>query len=331
MKKSLIGIEIGSSEVCMAQLVSGKMITACERLPENLVKDDRVMSPETLAEFLKDMRSGAGFSGKKCSVILPESSTFFRAVSLPVMTEAQVRLNLPYEFRDFVGNDSVRYSYDYALESMEYDENGEAAAMNVLAAAASKTVVSEYRQLLKNSGLRLKTAVPREMALIYLFRDYTSRAGEREHEICLIDMGFDHTRICISTGEKLSASKVIEMGCKQIDEAVASVYNIDKYLAASYRYTNYEKVLESPECKTVYERIALEIMKTVNFYKYENQRADINDVYFCGAGAGIEMLKQEITDFIQFQPKDIHELLPPECQKNPDAWRCLTALGLTLE
>ena len=331
MKKSLIGIEISASEVAMAQFTGSGLLTAVERLPENLVRDERIISHELLASFLKEMRTSHGFSGKKCAFLLPETSTYFRAISLPVMTEAQLRLNLPYEFRDFVGNDSMRYFYDYALESMVTDEAGEATGMDILAAAASRQVVDEYRRLLKNAGLRLATALPREMALIYLFRQYSAVSADPYREICLINIGFDHTRVYISAGEKLRASKIIDIGCRQIDEAIASIYNIDKYLAASYRYTNHENVLESSECKSVYERIALEVMKTVNFYKYENQQTEICDVYFCGSGAELEILRSEIIGYIDFVQRDIAEILPEECAENKDASRCLMALSAVLE
>ncbi len=330
MKKSLIGIEISTSEVVMAQFTPSGLLTAVERLPENLVRDDRIISHELLSSFLKEMRSSHGFSGKKCVLLLPETSTYFRAISLPVMSENQLKLNLPYEFRDFVGNDSMRYFYDYALENMETDEAGSPVSMDILAAAASRQVVDEYRHLLRNGGLRLAIALPREMALIYLFRKHSAVSADPYREFCLIDVGYDHTRIYISAGEKLRASKIVDIGCRQIDEAIASVYNIDKYLAASYRYTNHENVLDFPECRSVYERIALEIMKTVNFYKYENQQTEICDVYFCGLGASLEGLCKEIIGYIDFEQRDILEILPEECAGVEAVPRCLMALSATL-
>ncbi len=34
---------------------------------------------------------------------------------LPLMTEEQLRLNLPYEFHDYIGDEMDKYVFDYAM------------------------------------------------------------------------------------------------------------------------------------------------------------------------------------------------------------------------
>jgi type IV pilus assembly protein PilM len=141
--KNYIGIEIGNGITTMYQGGSkGKILVS--RLPENLVDGSEIISPEFLSQFLKKLKKEGGFSGKNCALILPEFSTYFRSLEMPPISEKQLRLNLPYEFRDFVGNESINYNYDYAVEGYVTEEDGEVTAISLLAAAASKKTIQEY-------------------------------------------------------------------------------------------------------------------------------------------------------------------------------------------
>ena len=43
---------------------------------------------------------------------------------LPLMTEEQLRLNLPYEFHDYIGNEMDKYVFDYAMIYADQGKNG---------------------------------------------------------------------------------------------------------------------------------------------------------------------------------------------------------------
>ena len=415
MAGKLIGIQIGNSEISMAQLAGASTKVVVRRMPENLIKDGQIISAELLARFLKEMKKEGHFSGNASALVLPEMSTYFRTIEMPPMSEAQLKLNLPYEFRDYVGSESVNYFYDYAVDEIEVDEQGQPVSLRLFAAAAFKTVVAEYSDLFRRAGLKLKIAVPREMALITLLRyleeqngdKYAKEAAINEKEAakaaklaekeakkaaklaekerkkklkeqknfpydvvlpedaetekseeaegaeetgaeaaaandtvsetenrgkfrCIVDIGYEHTNVDIACDGRLTASKVIDVGCQQIDEAIAELYSSDVYLAASRREANYENVLSEDVCKAVYERIALEIMKAINFYRYENPSDDVDNVVFVGSGAAIDELTQEITEYVQFERGSIDEVLPAGCAELTDAYRAFIAFGLSL-
>ena len=148
------------------------LVSLCLRISWMAVKLLHRSSSQNFEKMKKEGR----FSGKACALILPEYSTYFRSLEMPPISEKQLRLNLPYEFRDFVGNESINYNYDYAVEGYATDEDGKVKAISLLAAAASKTTIKEYEALLYRAGFKLKVALPREMALLNLVR----KAIERE-------------------------------------------------------------------------------------------------------------------------------------------------------
>ena len=328
--KGLIGIDIGNSMVSMAQLTSAGAKLHVKRMPDNLVSGERIVSPETMSRFLREMKAEGGFSGSKCTVILPEDGTYFRTVTMPPVGESQLKLNLPYEFRDYVGGDGSEYFYDYAVKSVERDEDGAPTSLSVFAAATRKDALEQMASVLRRAGLRLKVAVPREMSLIYLLRAAVDSGVPEDREYCIVEADYDHTHVNIARGRHLTASKTIDVGCRQIDEAIASLYNIDVYLAASYRESNYEDVLATEACRAIYDRISLEITKAVNFYKYENPQSDLDDIRFCGMGAADPRLASEIVDYIGLSEYPMAGILPASCASNPDAPHCAIAIGAVL-
>lgn len=329
MAKNYIGIEIGNGITTMYQGGSkGKILVS--RLPENLVDGSEIISPEFLSQFLKKLKKEGGFSGKKCALILPEFSTYFRSLEMPPISEKQLRLNLPYEFRDFVGNESINYNYDYAVEGYVTDEEGEITAISLLAAAASKKTIQEYEDLLYRAGFRLKLALPREMALLNLIRKAVERDAYGDRIFVIIDLGFANTRVYILQGRDLRATKTIEMGCRDVDMVIADYYNIDVYLAASYRETDHEGILENDVCRAVYNRISLEVMKAINFYKYENRQSEFEDCFICGDCSDTEALVNNMLAYVRLKRANLDEILPEECRGMSDAPRALMSIGVTL-
>jgi type IV pilus assembly protein PilM len=327
--KNYIGIEIGNGITTMYQGGSkGKILVS--RLPENLVDGSEIISPEFLSQFLKKLKKEGGFSGKNCALILPEFSTYFRSLEMPPISEKQLRLNLPYEFRDFVGNESINYNYDYAVEGYVTEEDGEVTAISLLAAAASKKTIQEYEDLLYRAGFRLKLALPREMALLNLIRNAIEREAYGDRIFVIIDLGFSNTRVYILQGRDLRATKTIEMGCRDVDMVIADYYNIDAYLAASYRETDHEGILESDVCRAVYNRISLEVMKAINFYKYENRQSEFEDCFICGDCSDTEALVNNMLAYVRLKRANLDEILPEECRGMSDAPRALMSIGVTL-
>lgn len=329
MATRLIGVDIGSNNVKLAVRRGNAFRLASERLPDNLIKNGVIISPELLARFIRDMRKKHRVGGGKCAVILPEYAVFFRRMTLPATSAEQLELNLPYEFRDYTGTDSAKYAYDYAVEKTALDANGRPASLELLAAAAQKEVARLYAEFLRRAGLRMAVALPREMAIINLMRSAALK-GRAKPEYCIVDVGYEHTRMYIFAGTTLKAYKVIDVGCLNVDEAIAEKYGIDKYLAASYRQTNHEGILGKLICTAVYERLSLEVHKAVNFYNYDESESALNDLYFAGEGSDIAELKETIALDIGFDTHPISELLPDYDGEEPEAARCMAAIGVAL-
>ena len=325
--KNLIGIQFDSDEICLAQYDGSGLRMYSERMPENLIKNEEIVSQETFIAFLKDIKRRGHFTGSACAIVLPLSTAYFRIISMPVMTDAQLKLNLPYEFKDFVGNDGFRYNFDYAVRRIDYDDDGKPVSMELMAAAAPKDILADYAGMLKKAGLRLTQAIPTEMAILNLARSAARNGAELDSEECICNIGTSSTILSIIKDGELAAFKVIDIGCEQIDSIIADIYGIDPFLAASYRSSNYEGVLDSEKCKSVYDRLGLEITKTINFFRYENPDSELEKITWTGSCGWIENRIEQSLDYVGFKQRSIEDWMPGKAEDDELSARCVLAIG----
>lgn len=292
MKKWLCA-DIGTTSLQLAD-ASRAGRQAAEVMPENLVWDGVIRSYDAMGSLLADTVRKNRFC-KEAAVLLPAGKVYIRSLTLPRMSRAQLELNLPYEFKDYIGDDKVSYCFDYAILSDSPGTDGKTGELELLAAAAQKSTIAEYRQLFKQAGLKLVMAAPEEMGYCGLVRAYIERTPEAaNHAFCIVDLGHTSTRFHMLNGFRYSTSRVIELGGHTIDEAIAKALDVETPVARQYKMSNHRDCLSLDACKTIYEQIAVEIMRAVNYYSYDSPDAPLDTLYLCGGGANIEPLVREI-------------------------------------
>lgn len=177
------------------------------RLPENLV-DERgtIALPHMFTQFLKQTKKELSPPRVSAALVLPPSQVICRLVTMPNMTAEQLMMNLPYEFSDFIQGVADQYFCDYALcrpAEGEERENG----VPMMAAVAAKNTLAGYYKMFSQAGIRLKTVLPQEMALIQLVQ-----AREGREEFCFVDLGHQFTRITVVWRDRVQATRQIALG-----------------------------------------------------------------------------------------------------------------------
>ena len=286
MASKMVGIDIGSNLIKFA-VCSGGVVekTAAERIPDGLIKDGRVAAPTAMSEFIKTVCKERGIRPGSCALVLPAQVVIAHKVTMPVMGEQELMLNLPYEFRDFVGADTAKYDYDYSV--IEVRDK----AMVLYAAAVAKDVVEEYYSVLKKAGFTLKLAMPVEMAWLNLIR----RATNEPSTLCILDAGHSITRVSVFSNESYEMGRDIEMGGRNVDAAIAAFQQIDPYAARTRKEADMDDVSSSDCCADVYADISVEVMRIINFYRSNAANGDkLQDIYYCGGSSMIKSLRTAI-------------------------------------
>ena len=318
-----IGVEIGNATIKLAVCSGGKVSTmAVERLPEGLVRDGRVTAPAAMSQFIKQMRKRYGVPGGNCALVLPGQNIIGRMVSLPVMGDEELQLNLPFEFRDFIGKDSGKYSYDYSVIDVKNN------VMELYAAAAPTDLVEDYYGILKKAGLKMKAAMPAEMAWLNLIRI----TKDEPKKLCIVDIGAKYTRVNIFANDHYVMGKDIEIAGSTIDQAIVSAENVDPYVARTHKESNIKNVLAEDFSTEIYAAIAIEVMKIINFYCSSTPDGImLKDIYFAGGSSAIEALRTAILKRTDFNVHHVRRLVKCDSLDDDTVMFCAIAAGAGMQ
>lgn len=301
-----VGFDIGEKELKMTVYTGGRFRSAvAEEIPDNLVSEGNILSVDAMAEFIKQSARENRIPKADAAVIIPPELVYIRTVTVPAMTEKQLRYSLPFEFKDYLTKDRSEYYFDFSVNSINYDENGDPAELNIFACAVLKETIEVYRAVLKKAGFKLKTAIPEESAFANLLED----SKELESDECFVDIGYGGSRILIYHNGIHDISRGIDIGTREIDSIIAEKDGIDIHMAHSYALSNFNGVLESEACKDLYNRLAVEIMKAVNFYNYNNHNESLVSIYLCGGGSAIAPLYETIVSETGLKVKPVNGLI----------------------
>lgn len=331
MAGTITAFDIGESMVKIVTVAGNTVKKAVSlELPDNLVSDGAVLFNDAMAETLRAAMQKGGISKGKAAVILPDSLVFSRNVVVPPMTEAQLKYNLPFEFKDYLTQEKSRYYFDYAVQEIirEQDEPKE---MRLFACAALKETIEQYRTLFRLAGCKLQNAIPEEVAFGSLVSNYlASTKQEDNQDFCLVDVGYRGMRMYIYRGGEFRNRRTVSMGLSNLEQLISEERGVDVHMAHTHLTSNYQDAQSMSVCLDMYNRMAVEIMKSVNFYNYNNRDQSLRRICLCGGGAGIAALQEAITRTTDLEIMGIPDLIPG-ADKLDTPWLYARAIGCALQ
>lgn len=333
MKKTVVGFDIGNSTLKVALWKKQQLEVQIIPLPENLVVDGVIKLPRLMVDFLKDVKKKYGIKNGPCSLVVSDALCVCRSLSMPFMNERQLKMNLPFEFHDYITDEPENYVYDYAVQEVVRDEMYQPTELKLLGALISKAASEEYVHIFKSAGFSLQILIPKEMAIINLMRraiaDGLAKPGK---DYCIVDFGYMNTDVYIMTGEQLSVLHTVSMGGADIDKVIAANENVDVFMAATYKDRNYNQVLEAEYCKEIFAKLTVEIMKVINFYYFNdrNRESTLDSIYFVGGISRIPALCQGIEETTELKRHSITELFSSALNEEAAA-NGLLALGAMMQ
>ncbi len=326
MAKTILGIDIGHDQLKLA-LVKGKRVlrVATADMPENLMRENRITSRESMAELLRTVMKQNKLRANHAAFVLPNEVVFIKNVEIPPMTVDQLEYNLPFEFNDYITGERKEYVFDYAVVSDSSQQAAEAEAvapegeegteapeptMELLAVGAHRSLLEDAQETLRKAGLRLVRSAPALCSYIELIRAQTEFLSGFGDEYGILDLGNQSIRMYMFKRDRHVATRVLEVGMSRLDDVLADAYGVDTHLAHTYLMSNYDNCQDREECHTAYESIAVELMRAMNFYRFSNPNSVLSDLWLCGGGAVIKPLADVIGDMLDLQLHPATELVP---------------------
>lgn len=326
MASQIIGFDIGDRLLKIASFVNGQLKdTFSVDIPYGMVSGGQVISAEGMTELLANVAKENNLAKKDAALVLPASLVYVRTVIVPVMSEHQLEYNLPYEFKDYLTDDKSKYVFDYEVIETIKDDRGQVVELKLFACAVLKDVIARYEKIFFNAGFNLKIAVPEEFVFSTIARDAIKSKAMADGACAIIDIGESETRMHIMLNGEYDNKRTFDMGVANIVNCVADVIFTDEHIAHNYMIANVDNVLYANKCREFYNTLAVEILKAINFYNYNNRDFDLNDIYLIGGGAAIEPLVDMIHEVTGINVHSAAELVSKK-YKVAEPWRTIQAI-----
>ncbi|MBR2705810.1 MAG: pilus assembly protein PilM [Mogibacterium sp.] len=352
-KKTILGIDVGADQLKMVLVDNNVVLDAVAvSMPENLLKEGRITSIETLSDLIARTMKENGIKARNAAYVLSNETVFIKNVRMPLMTTEQLAYNLPFEFSDYITGEIKDYVFDYAVlppdkkdepeenespsgtpvtkEDAQTETPAEEETLDLMAVGAERAVIEEIEAMLQKTGLRLVKTAPAICSYISLIREQYKLLSEYSTEFCILDLGYDSIRMYIYDKDRHEATRVLDMGLSALDDVLADMFSVERHLAHTYLLSNFENCLEREECRTTYENIAVELMRAMNFYRFSNPDSSLTDMWLCGGGAAIGPLTTAIGEMLDMRLHTASELVP-DGEEIPNCNTFVQAAGIATE
>jgi len=322
----ITGFDIGDKTLKMAYFNKGKLLKAvCVDVPEGMVADGQIISAEGMSTFIAQTAKQNGIPKKDAALLLPSAIVATRTIIVPIMTENQLKLNIPFEFQDYLTEEKSKYVFDYEVLSVVNGEDGKPKELEIFACAIQKEALERYSVILQRAGYNLKLAVPEEYIFSRLCRGDMGITTLKDGACAILDFGERETRMHIMLNGQYDTKRTFDLAVQDIENIVADMTLTDVHMAHSYVVSNYENILNSDRLMDFYNSLAVEILKSANFYNYNNGEYELKDIYLIGGGSSIDPLVKTIKQVTGLTLHPAWELLGDKyiCK---EPWHMLRAI-----
>lgn len=223
-----IGLDIGCDGIKMLQLEwSGRSLSVLaaeqQSFGEEVQADPKLRLPAAVELIRRMFRQGT-FRGREVVVSLPREVIHVKNLRLPMIPPHELGAAVKFEARNIFPFDTEQAHVHY-LPAGEVRQ-GSDVRQEVIVLAAKFADVDNFLEQLHRSGA-VVASLDHEPLAIYRTLERFIRRREDEQEVhVLVDIGVRRSQVVIGRGRDISFIKPIEIGSKQLLDAVSTKVGI---------------------------------------------------------------------------------------------------------
>lgn len=315
-----IGLDIGARWVKLVQYTAdGQRLIDAGRA--EIVRAGDETTPEELRRAIEKARQGRAFVGREAVVCLDDRQVFLQNIRVPkappeemqrlVQQEAAGRL--PYKVEE------TELRFLEAADVRQFDS----VLREVIVLACHRPALEQFLAAIEQTGLRPIAIDAEPLALVRSGVSQFRRDADRGSRTMFAHVGYRRTLAVVAQGDDPLMIKVIELGGKHLDEALATHLQMDVKAAAGLRRHHGDRRSEQqdPEVarsvaeatRPVVDRLATELSLCVRYHSVTFRGQPLNCVVL-GGGEASQTLQEAI-----------HRQLELKCDLS-DPFRALSTL-----
>src|SRR5580765_7444898 len=267
-KKSVAGLDIGSSSIKMVEL-DGKLNSlnlvslGFENLPSDTIIDGQIMELNVVSDVIQSVCTNHQVMATNVVTGVSGHSVILKNIVLPPMSREELEESIDWHAEEHI-------PYDLADVSLDYQVTGETAdSTNVLIAACKRDRIDNIRQAIQLAG---KTAVVIDVDTFALQNCYEVNYNPSETDVVtLLNIGASTMNVNIVKGTRSLFTRDITVGGSQFTDVLQRNLGLSYQQAEAVKrganVPNLEEKSIEPLMSNVTEVVANEIHKTFDFYR----------------------------------------------------------------
>ena len=298
-KKSMVGVDIGSSSVKAVEL-QGKgsdlqlLNLGFETLQADSVVDGQIMELNAVSNAISSIFNEHKIKTTKVAAGVNGHSVIVKNIVLPQMTEDELQESFAWHAEEHIPFDISDVNLDYHVMNRSDD------AINVLLAACKRDKVANLKQAIQLAGKQPCVVDVDAFALQNCYElNYDPQPG---HVVALLNIGASTTNINILNGVRSVFTRDATFGGNQYTSLLQKELGLtfDQAEAVKRGMPMPEGVEQrdiSPILDTVSDILALEIQKTMDFYRatVEEGESTVEKILVSGGGSKLKGLVEFLS------------------------------------
>ena len=314
-KKKLVGLDIGSSSLKLAEVVSasgGYLLNRFRQipLPPGVIVDGALENPTALTATIKELFRNSGCKGRGIVTSLSGNSVIVKKITLAQMAEGDLHELIRDEVGKYLPFDNMNdVNYDFQiLGDNEYNPN----QMDVVIVAAKKADVNSYVDAITSAGLSTMIMDVDSFALETMYEE--NYDYESNEIIVIVNIGASLTNINVIRGGMSVFTRDFALAGNTVTEGLQERYQLSMEEAESMKKDgisgsedeNIELRNAILECA---EPICSEIERSVDYFRSTFGGDYIKHVYLAGGSSRITGLKSLLSERLNIEVELINPLL----------------------
>jgi type IV pilus assembly protein PilM len=300
-KKSVAGLDVGSSSIKMVQL-EGKMNNLSlvglgfENLPDNTIVDGQIMELNTVSEVIENVCTNHQITCTQVVTGVSGHSVIIKNIVLPPMSREELEESIDWHAEEHIPYDLADVSLDYQVTNETPDTT------QVLIAACKRERIDNLKQAIQLSG---RQPIVIDIDTFALQNCYEiNYQPDNSQVVTLLNIGASTMNVNIVRGTQSLFTRDITVGGSQFTDVLQRNLGLSFQEAEAVKRgvlnssENVDEKAIEPLMNNVTEMVAMEIQKTFDFYRATNEDGEnvqVQKILISGGGSKLPGLSEELS------------------------------------
>ena len=299
-KKSVAGLDIGSSSIKMVEL-DGKannlnlVSLGFENLPDESIIDGQIMELNTVSDAIQSVCNAGSVDSDLVVTGVSGHSVIIKNIVLPAMSAEELEESIDWHAEEHIPYDLADVSLDYQVTA----NNGD--STNILIAACKRERIDNIRQAVQLAGKEPYVIDVDTFALQNCYE--LNYQPDDSQVVTLLNIGASTMNVNIVKGTRSLFSRDITVGGSQFTDIIQRSLGVSFQQAEAMKrgvsnaVEGVEETAIEPLIKEVTEVVAMEIQKTFDFYRAtsEDNHTVVQKILISGGGSKLAGLAQDLS------------------------------------